>query len=88
MSKDTIAMNLHVKKYTSRVLGVIKEKFDLKDKSEAMDKFVELYGEEFIDREVKDEVILEVIKSCEQHTKKYPNRRMSDEELKELCGIE
>lgn len=32
-------MNLKVKGYTSRVLGVVKEKYGLRDKGEAMVKF-------------------------------------------------
>ncbi len=84
----TVAMNLKVKKYTSQVLGVIKEKYDLRDKSEALDRFAESFGEEFVDREIKDEVVAEVIKVCEAHEKKYGKRSMSIEELRKLCGVE
>ncbi|MBI2530444.1 MAG: DUF2683 family protein [Candidatus Diapherotrites archaeon] len=82
-------MNLRAKDYTNRVLGVIKEKYGLRDKSEALDKFAELYGgdfvDEFIDKEVKDEVVREVIESCDRHIKKYGFRSMSVEELDRLC---
>ena len=33
-------------KYSDKVLNVVKAKFDLKDKSEALNKFVELYGDD------------------------------------------
>ncbi len=81
-------MNLHVSKYGSRVLGVIKEKFDLKDKSEAFDKFTEMFGEEFVEKEIKDKVVLDVIKSCNSHIKKYGYKSMSLKELEKLCGVE
>ena len=81
-------MNLHVSGYTSRVLGVIKEKFGLKDKSEALEKFADLFGEEFIDKEVKDKVVVDVIRSCEKHIDKYGHRKMALKDLRKLCGVE
>ena len=81
MSK-TISMNVKVDEYTSRVLGVVKEKYGLNDKGEALDKFAEMYGEEFVDREVKEEVIKEVIESCNRHIKKYGFRSRSVKDLR------
>ena len=81
-------MSITVNEYTNKVLGVIKEKFGLKDKAEALDKFAEMHGEEFVEKEVKDEVVREVIKSCEEHIKKYGYRKMSLKELDKLCGLE
>ena len=83
-----ISMNLHVSEYASRILGVIKEKFGLKDKSEALEKFADLFGEEFIDKEVKDKVVVDVIKSCEQHINKHGHRKMDLKDLRKLCGVE
>lgn len=80
----TVMMNVKVKDYTSRVIGVVKEKYGLKDKSQALDKFAELCGDEFVEREVKDEVIRELIESCERHIKKYGFRKMSQSELDKL----
>ena len=79
-------MNLKVKDYTNRVLGVLKEKYGLTDKGEALDKFAELYGGEFVDAEIKDEVVREVIRSCDAHIKKYGFRKASLEELRKVCG--
>jgi hypothetical protein len=78
----SVSMNLKVKDYTSRVLGVVKEKYGLKDKAEALDRFAEMYGDEFVDREVKEELIKEVIESCERHIKKYGFRSRSIAELR------
>ena len=80
-----VAINVKVKDYTSRVLGVVKEKYGLRDKGDALDKFAEMYGEEFVEPEVKEEVIREVIESCDRHIKKYGFRKMSIKELDNLC---
>lgn len=75
-------VNLQIQDYTNRVLGVIKERFGLRDKSEALDRFAEMYGEEFVEKEVKEEVIKEVIESCERHIKKYGFRGRSVADLR------
>ena len=80
-----VTMNIKVKDYTSRVLGVVKEKYGLRDKGAALDKFAEMYGEEFVEPEVKEEVIRGVIESCDRHIKKYGFRKMSVKELDKLC---
>jgi len=82
-----ISMSIKVTNYTNRVLGVIKEKFGLKDKAEALNRFAEMYGEEFVERDVSDEVVQEMIKSCDAHIKKYGQRKMSLDELDALCGL-
>jgi uncharacterized coiled-coil DUF342 family protein len=82
------SMSIKVNDYTSKVLGVIKEKFGLKDKAQALDKFADMYGEEFVEKEVKDEVVKEMIRDCENHIKKYGHRKMSIKELNKLCGLE
>jgi len=64
-------MSITVEDYTSKVLGVVKEKYALKDKGNALDKIVDLYGENFIEREVSEEVIKELIEDSERHIKKH-----------------
>jgi hypothetical protein len=83
-----ISFRAEIDEYTNRVLGVIKEKYGLKTKSEALNMFADRYGEEFVDREVKDELVKEVIAISERHRKKYPNKRMTMKELDKLCGID
>lgn len=82
-----VNVNLKVSDYSSRVLGVIKEKFGLRDKGQALDKFAELYGDEFVDREVKDEVVRDVIRSTEAHIRKHGFKAMTVEELDRLSGL-
>jgi len=82
----TVTLNLKVSNYGNRVLGVVKEKYGLNDKSEALAKFVDMFGDEFVDREVKDEVIMETI----QQVKEMENKGLkpiSFDELDRLCGL-
>ena len=81
-----VNMNLKVHPYTARVLGVIKEKFGLRNKDQALDRFAEMYGEEFVGKEVKEELVRDIIASVEAHTKKGL-KPMSDKELAKLCGV-
>jgi len=80
----TVAMNIKVSDYASRVLGVVKEKYGLNDKGQALDKFAEMYGEEFVEPEVREEVIREVINSCDRHIKKYGFRSRSVKDLRKI----
>lgn len=81
MSKS-VTMNVKVSNYTSRVLGVVKEKYGLRDKAEALDRFADMYGEEFVDKEVKEEVIRDVINSTNRHVKKYGFRSRSIKDIR------
>ncbi len=82
-----VTMNVRVNDYTRRVLGVIKEKFGLKGKAQALDKFAELYGDDFVEQDVSEETAREVIRTCDEHIKKYGFRKRSLEELAGLCGV-
>ncbi|MGV8141047.1 MAG: DUF2683 family protein [Candidatus Woesearchaeota archaeon] len=82
-----ISFRAEIDEYTNRVLGVVKEKYGLKTKSEALNLFADMYGEEFVDREIKDELIQEMKKISEEHKKKYSNRAMTLEELDKLTGV-
>ncbi|VVB98957.1 Uncharacterised protein [uncultured archaeon] len=82
-----VTMNLKVSDYASRVLGVVKEKYGLRDKSQALDKFTELHGEEFVEKEASDEYVKKILCITEDYFHKHPNRRMTDKELDALCGL-
>jgi len=71
-------------KYANRVLTVVKAKYDLKDKSEALNKFVEMYGENEVEPEVKESYVKKLLKIEKEHFKKYGYRKMSAKELDEL----
>jgi len=81
----TITMNLKVSEYTSRVLGVIKEKFGLKDKSKALEKFAQMFGEEFVEQEVSEEYLKKLLKIDSKHMRRYGRQKMTIKELDKLC---
>ena len=74
--------------YSNRVLNVIKAKFGLKEKSDALNKFIELYGEDVVERDPNDEYIKKIININQRHMQKYGYRKMSIKELDKLCGVE
>lgn len=82
------SLNVHVNEYTNRVLGVVKEMFGLHNKSEALNKFAEMFGENFVQKEVKEDVVKDIIASCNKHMKKHGMRKMSLSELKEITGAD
>ena len=54
------------------------------NKNKTLDKFAEMHGDEYANREIKDEVVREVIESCERHIKKYGFRSMTVEDLRKI----
>jgi len=86
MLEKTVNVNLKISDYSNRVLGVVKEKYGYKDKSRALDRIMEMYGDEFVEKELRDDFIAEVIASVEKQ-KKQKFKPMSIKELDELCGI-
>jgi hypothetical protein len=82
-----VKVNLQIDDYSNRVLGVIKEKFGLKDKGEALDKFTDMFGDEFVEKEAREDIVNEVIKSCEEHVKKHGFKAMSEKEFNELFEL-
>ncbi|MBS3157283.1 DUF2683 family protein [Candidatus Woesearchaeota archaeon] len=85
MENNIISARVELNNYANRVLGVIKMKFGLRDKSEALNKFIEMYGDEFIEKEANDEYVKKVILISDNHFKKYGKRKMSLQELNKLC---
>jgi len=77
---------VRLNEYSNRVLGVVKAKYDLRDKSDALNKFVELYGPNEVEPEVKESYVKKILKIEEEHFKKYGYRKMSTKELEELFG--
>lgn len=82
-----ISARLDLTEYTNKVLNMIKVKFDLKDKSEALNRFVNMFGEEVVEKEAKDEYIKELIEIDKNHMKKYGNKKMTLKELDKLCEV-
>ena len=82
-----VTMNLHVSEYASKGVGVIKEKFGLRSKAEALEKFAEMFGAEFVEKEATDDYIKKLIEIEKKHFEKYSHRKMSLRELDRLCEV-
>lgn len=85
---NEVTVNLRVDKYTNRILGVVKEMFGLKDKGEALTKFVHIYGDSLVDIDANEDVCKEIVASCNAHIAKHSFRKMSVKELDKLSGFE
>ena len=85
MENETISARVELNDYANRVLGIIKIKFGLKDKSEALNKFIELYGEDIMEKEATEEYAKKVIEISKNHLKKYGNKKMTLPDLDCLC---
>jgi len=66
-----VTLNLKIDEYGNRVLGVIKARYGLNDKSQALNKLLDMYGEDFVDKQVKQEIVDAMNKSYDNHIKKY-----------------
>ncbi len=87
MESEQISARVELSPYANRVLAVLKAKYGLKDKSEAMNKFAELYGDEVVEKEANEEYVKEVLEIVDAHIKKYGYKGMSLKELDELCEV-
>lgn len=73
--------------HANKVLNVIKAKYDLRDKSAAINKMADMFGNEFIDVEATPQYMEELDRLYEDHIKKYGQRKMSLGELDALCEV-
>jgi hypothetical protein len=84
MEKNQISARVELNEYTNKVLAVIKAKHSLKDKSEAINKFAELYGDEIVEKEASEEYVKKMIEEVNEHFRKHGHRKMSLAELDAL----
>jgi len=68
---------------TNRILNIVKAKFDLKDKSEAIEIIAEQYEEEFLEPELKPEFI----ERAKKVMKQKPIKIGSLEDFRKKYGI-
>jgi len=79
-----VLAQIEIDDYSNRVLNVIKAKFGLHDKAQALSKFIQMYGEEYVEKEPKEEYVKKILEICDEHHRKHPNKRMSQKEFDEL----
>ncbi len=78
---------LEMNEYTVRVLDVVKGKFGLKNRSDALQKLALEAGNEYLEPVANETALRELDAIYENHKKKYGNKKMSDAELKKLLGL-
>jgi hypothetical protein len=81
-----VSAQVYLDDYTNHVLNVIKAKFGLVDKSSAINKLAEIYGEDYVEKDANGEYVKKILDIEERHFKKYGMRKMSLKELDALCG--
>ena len=74
-------IRLEADNYTLRVLDVIKGKYGLKNRSEALKKFAKEYGEEFVEPELSDsyvQMLREQVEEYEKNPQKFKKSSIDD----------
>jgi hypothetical protein len=87
MENTTVTARVELGDYANRVLGIIKIKYGLNDKSQAINKFIELFGDDILELEASEEYTKKVVELTNKHLKKYGIKKMSAEELDKLCEV-
>jgi len=87
MENSSVSARVELGEYANKVLGIIKIKYGLNDKSEAINKFIELYGDNILDLEASEEYTKKIVELSNKHLKKYGLKKMSAQELDKLCGV-
>lgn len=82
-----ISARVELDDYANRVLNIIKIKSGLKNKSEALNKFIEMYGDDIMEREATEEYVKKAIEIAKRHFEKYKNKKMTLQELDILCEV-
>jgi len=84
MANQMVSARVVLNPYANKVLGILKLQLDLRDKSEALNKFIDLYGENVVQREVTEKYSKKVMEIADKHFKNYKNKKMSLKELDNL----
>jgi len=76
--------------YSMRVLDVVKGKYGLKNRNEALIKFIAEHGEEYVEPVFSEEYLKHLDNIVREHEAKYGigKRKMTDKELKKLLHLD
>ncbi|MBS3141966.1 DUF2683 family protein [Candidatus Woesearchaeota archaeon] len=78
---------LELKEYTVRVLDVIKGKYGLKNRSEALDKLTLEAGAVYVEPVANELALREIDAIYEYHKKHNRNRKLTDIALRKLLRV-
>ncbi len=84
MEQKLVSARVLLNPYVNKVLSIVKIKYGLNTKSEALNKFIELHGTEVLEKEANIDYARNVIEIANRHLKKYGYRKMSLHELNQL----
>lgn len=73
--------------YSTRVLDVVKGKFGLKNKNDALNKFFHLFGDNFVEPEFDEKEILILQEEAAKYKASGIKRKMSLDELDDILGL-
>lgn len=82
-----VMARLQINEYSNQVINVVKAKFNLHDKSEALNKLIDLVGEEFVEKEAKDDYVKKIIELEKKHFEKHGLRKMSKKQFNALFEL-
>ena len=74
---------INISDHTNRILNIIKAKYNLKDKSEAIDMMAEQYEEEVLEPELRPEYI----EKAKKIKKEKPIHVGTPEDLRKMMGL-
>ncbi len=81
-----VGARVELKEYSNRVISVVKAKYGLKDKSEALNRFIETYGPEEVEPQVKESYVKKLL-SIKSNLRKGNYKPQTVQELrKEIEG--
>lgn len=83
--EKVINARITIKEDTNRLINIVKAKYDLKDKSQAIDKFFELYKDDIDENWEVRQSYLNKLKKIEQQYKKNPGKVYTS--IKELDDL-
>ena len=74
-------------KYSARVLDVVKGKYGLKNRNEALRTLIREKGPEYAEPQVDEKMLEELDQIVAEHEAEYGMQAMTDAELKQLLGL-
>ncbi|MBS3074081.1 DUF2683 family protein [Candidatus Pacearchaeota archaeon] len=86
-SQESISARIELTPQANRIINVVKAKYNFKDKSEAINKFLEIHGHDLINEEAREDYVKEVLEVINKHMKSHKSRKMTLEQLDSLCEV-
>lgn len=72
---------INIQEHTNRVINIVKAKYGLKDKSQAIDLIAGQYAEEILEQQLRPEYVQKIEKIDGEKTTRFKNTR----ELRSRC---